>query len=204
MSRTNQKRMTIMKIKKTLSVSLAALMLMSAAAVPALAAEDTKGTVPDDFPTVDYVDGMIKALEGYEGDIPMDIAANPMEEELDTAAGCPNPFVDCENLDKAAQLAGFSLSVPSAPNWVSVLDGEGMIQADYESGMYIRKAVGSSDISGDYNDYAQTVTVDGVTLKGEKDAVSLAVWSDDSYSYCIGVREALSQVDMLALVASVK
>ena len=69
-----------MKIKKILSVSLAALMLVGATAVPALAAEDTNGTIPDDFPTVDYVDDMIRNLPDSEDGEPMLIAPAPDSE----------------------------------------------------------------------------------------------------------------------------
>ncbi|MFR0077432.1 MAG: hypothetical protein ACLRVB_07570 [Blautia sp.] len=195
-----------MNIKKTTTTLMATFMLVSATAIPAFAAE-TKPNI-DNFPTVDYVDEMLKAVEGYEGDIPMDIAANPMgeenSEEVYFDGGCCNPFTDCEDLNKAAQITGFSLNVPTTPDYVSVLEDSDMIQTDYENGMYIRKASGSDDISGDYNDYSQVETVNGVTLKGENGKFSLAVWNGDGYTYAIGVQEAMSQSDMLELTAKVK
>lgn len=194
-----------MNIKKTTSILMAAFMLIGATATPAMAAETTPDI--DSINTVDYVDEMLKAVESYEGDIPMDIAANPMEaddENMDMDMGCPNPFIDCADLDEAAQMVGFSLVVPSAPDWVAVLEDSGMIQADYENGMHIRKASGNGDISGDYNEYAQVETVNGVTLKGEDGQFALAIWNDGGYTYAVGVSEALSQTGILALVASVK
>ena len=113
-----------------------------------------------------------------------------------------NPFQECANLDEAAKLAGFPLTVPNAPTSVQVMDGT-MIQADYENGMCIRKAPGSEDISGDYNDYSQVETKDGLTLKGEGDTVSLALWTKDGYSYSVSVANALSKTDMLALIADI-
>lgn len=59
---------------------MAAFMLVSATALPAIATE-TKPDI-DSINTVAYVDEMLKAVEGYEGEIPMDIAANPMEDEI--------------------------------------------------------------------------------------------------------------------------
>lgn len=198
-----------MNIKKTTCTLMAAIMLVgtTATGIPALAAE-TKTDI-DNFNTVDYVDEMLKAVEGYKGDVPMDIAANPMAEdgedmEIEMDGGCCNPFTDCADLGEAAQMVGFSLSVPSTPGWVAVMEDSGMIQADYENGMYIRKASGSGDISGDYNEYTQVETVDGVTIKGENGGFSLAIWEKDGYTYAVGVSEALSQTDMLALVAEVR
>lgn len=58
--------------------------------------------------------------------------------------------------------------------------------------------------SGDYDKYAQVETVAGVTLRGESDRFSLAVWTSDGYSYSISVSEAPPQPDMMALVSGVK
>ena len=192
-----------MNIKKTTSTFMAAFMLVSATALPAIATE-TKPDI-DSINTVAYVDEMLKAVEGYEGEIPMDIAANPMEDEIvGMDGGCCNPFIDCADLNKAAQIAGFSLSVPTTPDAVSVLEESNMIQADYDNGMYIRKAGGSNDISGDYNDYAQVEVVNGATLKGESGKIFLAVWNNDGYTYAVGVHDAMSQSDMLTLIAEIR
>ena len=81
-----------------------------------------------------------------------------------------------------------------------------MIQAFYgEDGndMFIRKAVGTEDCSGDYNTYAQEIVVNDVTLKGENDAFCLAIWEKDGYTYSVSVGKALNQTDMLALVAAI-
>lgn len=124
----------------------------------------------------------------------------------DSALQPASPFIDCAVMTEAAKLAGFDMGLPKAPDLIQAIEAE-MIQAFYgENGgdMMIRKAVGSGDISGDYNDYAQVKTVDGVTIKGENDTFSLAVWEKDGYTYSISVAQALSQADMLALVASVK
>ncbi|MGI6028371.1 MAG: LysM peptidoglycan-binding domain-containing protein [Candidatus Heteroscillospira sp.] len=285
-----------MKIKRTLSVSLAALMLMSAAAIPALAAE----TTPANANTVDYIDEMIEGLKDLPADengMPAVIAPNPMADEGndtvdhvddmikgldnlptdengmapviapvpadrytvvkgdslwkiaqkylgsgqqwtelyemnraaikdpdlifvgqaltipgntavsgDVNVAPPSPYIPCADLAEAEKLAGFTLSVPGTPDVVEAWEGV-MIQAIYggeNETMRIRKGTGSDDISGDCNIYTEVETVDGVTIKGEHDAFSLAIWEEDGYSYSISVAQALSQADMLALVASVK
>lgn len=118
----------------------------------------------------------------------------------------PSPFIDCDSMDAAAELAGFDMTLPRTADFLQVIEGR-MIQAFYgEDGndMFIRKATGTGDISGDYNVYAQTETVDSVTLKGENDTFSLAIWEKDGYTYSVSVGEALGQTDMLALVAAVQ
>ena len=109
-------------------------------------------------------------------------------------------------MDAAEEMAGFDLILPKTADKLEAIENE-MIQAFYGedgSDMLIRKALGNEDISGDYNEYAQTETVDGVTLKGADGQFSLAVWTDGEYTYSISVGNALSQVDMMALVDGVK
>ena len=72
----------------------------------------------------------------------------------------------------------------------------------------IRKAPGADDVSGDYNEYAETETVDAggvsVTMKGENGLVKLAIWTNGDYSYALSVENAIGQSDMAALVANVQ
>lgn len=118
----------------------------------------------------------------------------------------PSPFQPCDTLDAAEEMAGFDLTLPKTADELEAVENE-MIQAFYGedgSDMLIRKAIGSEDISGDYNEYAQVETVDSVTLKGADGQFSLALWTDDEYTYSISVGSALSQTDMMALVDGVK
>jgi hypothetical protein len=130
----------------------------------------------------------------------------PDNQPGDNALQPPSPFQPCDTLDAAEKMAGFELTVPGTPDSMEAWEGY-MIQAFYGedgSDMLIRKALGSEDISGDYNAYAQTETVDGVTLKGADGQFSLALWTDGAYTYSISVGNALSQSDMMALVSGVK
>lgn len=313
-----------MKMKKALSVSLAALMVMGIA-VPALAADTP--TVPDDFPTVDYVDEMLKNLDGQtdENGIPMVIAPGPMDNAAGTKAGYsltvngddraeipvmvplrtvaealgftvtwngdgtitldsgtmhmeltigedryqavtsiedavgatgplslgvapfvvngmtyvplqafdillgnnavaledgkitvqvqepegvrpPSPFIPCATMAEAEDLAGFGLTAPKEADTIEAWEGV-MIQTIYgreNETMRIRKAAGEGDISGDYTNYDQVKTVNGVTIKGAGDVFSLAVWEKGGYAYSVSVAAGLSQADLLALAASVR
>ena len=86
-----------------------------------------------------------------------------------------------------------------------------MIQVFYgEDGddLFIRKAAGDGDISGDYNDYAQsdTITVSDreVTLKGNDDAANLAIWAKDRYTYAVSASAGLSAEGMSELAAQIQ
>ena len=71
----------------------------------------------------------------------------------------PNPFVDCDTVEEAEDLCGMKISVPDSISGygeksVSVMDKQ-MIQVMFTNDnddMTFRKAFGSDDISGDYNE----------------------------------------------------
>lgn len=171
-----------------------------------------------------------------------------------------NPFTECETLEEAAGLAGFSLQVPDAlegysNRTIQVLlpvdeaytyvireaseadatemteaevnedalkaepeeDHVAMIEVIYDNGIVddttteddvrIRKALGSDDISGDYNVYDTEATYQindcSVTMKGNGSLVSVALWTEDGYTYAIDASN-FSQEEMAAIVAQVK
>lgn len=112
-----------------------------------------------------------------------------------------NPWVDCPSLDEAESVAGFQASMPAA------LDGYGdasfqavsgeTIQATYGDTAAasapvacVRKSLGEGqDVSGDYNDYPDSGTVDvegaEVSLRGSGGSWSAATWDRDGFSYAI-------------------
>lgn len=110
----------------------------------------------------------------------------------------PNPFIDCETLEKAEQLAGFEISLPEKMpegftlNAIRVIEKD-MIEIDYINGddkIYIRKAKGNEDISGDYNEYKENNTIEigklNVTTRGNDGMIHVATWYDGDFAYAIG------------------
>ena len=114
-----------------------------------------------------------------------------------------NPFIDCADLDKAAEIAGFEFDVsddfiPGAGRKINAVEGD-MIQIIYFEGdeydpkkeiLRIRKAAGDKDITGDHKDhpYEQTGVISGyyVILKGDsEDKIETAMWTCDGYTYAI-------------------
>lgn len=107
-----------------------------------------------------------------------------------------NPFEPCKNMEQAEKIAGFSMNLPDIPEGFSLLElsaiKEDMIQAIYEDqdlDIYLRKAPGSADISGDYNFYQSQdyLIIDDkeITLKGNGSKIMVATWTLDGYTYAI-------------------
>ena len=145
------------------------------------------------------------------------IADNRADIGADSSTGntqIPNPIVDCETLEDAADRTGFDLSVPETigefTNRTVQVIGNEIIQVIYGSGddqISVRKASGSDDISGDYTEYAENNIVSvgtlQVTMKGTGETIHLAVWTDNGYSYAVRADSGLSSTDMGDLIAEI-
>lgn len=130
----------------------------------------------------------------------------------------PNPWTEYASLKMSRPLSGFDVTLPELPDgyalsYIQALTERGLLEITYEneSGdeLSIRKAPGDGDISGDYyNDYAQsdTITVSDreVTLKGNDDAVNLAIWAKDRYTYAVSASAGLSAEGMSELAAQIQ
>ena len=133
--------------------------------------------------------------------------------------GVPNPFEIVDTLDEAAKIAGFSLEAPTEyadyNSLVIQAIADDMIEVIYfdaektHEGLRIRKANGTDDISGDYNEYKEVNVVKvgelEVTEKGNDGSISVATWTDGTYSYSINVDEAiLGSDDVDNLISNIK
>ena len=131
----------------------------------------------------------------------------------------PNPFIEAKNLEEASKIAGFTLSVPAnyedyKKQVIQAIEDD-MIEVIYydenseHEGLRIRKAKGTDDISGDYNEYKDVETVKvgdfEIIEKGSEGNISVATWNDGTYSYAIDVAEASLTKDTIAnLVSNIK
>lgn len=108
-----------------------------------------------------------------------------------------NPFVDCQSLQEAQTIAGFSLSVP---NEILVGDisyrvlntDEKMIEIivkEKDETITLRKSMSKDDISGLYFDLKKETTINikniNVTLRGFDESYVSALWRDNNYSYSL-------------------
>ena len=129
------------------------------------------------------------------------------DEDL-TMDGMPNPFIDCSSLEEACEIAGINLVIPDDFNpglsRIYRVMNESMIEVIFMDGdnesYRIRKGLISelgTDISGDYNEYNVSTSVDSAdyaaTLSGyAEDEYSVAIWNDEMYSYSITFEEPVS------------
>lgn len=120
-------------------------------------------------------------------------------EPEETGAQIPNPYVDYETLEEACEAAGVSLRLPDSIEGYEridyqAIDGQ-MVNVIYTAAdgsmLLIRKAKGSEDISGDYNEYEhnseQTINDIDVQVRGNGDTLSAAVWYDNGEAYSMTV-----------------
>ena len=127
-----------------------------------------------------------------------------------------NPFITCETMNDAAQVAGFSMELPkNLPEWVqsSTIRAveSSMIEVVYQGEqeqLTLRKGIGTQDISGDYSVYSETSTKDingcPVTLKGYSEKVMVATWSSGDYTYAVQAADGLDYETMVSIVSDMK
>ena len=114
-----------------------------------------------------------------------------------------NPFVDCDTAANAEKIAGFPMD---APETIDGCDAPVIQAVENDTFHYIYSNVdGDADVSGDYNEYEnERTTDDGVTLRGNGDSVTVAIWSKDGYSYCVRIEGGASAQTVTDLVWQVK
>lgn len=129
--------------------------------------------------------------------------------------GMPNPFTDFDTLAEAEKQTGFYITLPdaigSSDKRIYRAMNDEMLEVVYVNGEdetgRVRKARGSEDISGDYNEYAETETVSvggiDVLLKGDAELAKLAVWTNDGYAYSVSSEAGMTADEMMALVSAV-
>lgn len=131
-----------------------------------------------------------------------------------------NPWQECASMAQAESLAGFSLAISDSalpegygPEAACIQAIEGsMLEVNYNGerggSVCLRKAVGTDDVSGDYNSYdlTQTSRIAGqdVTLRGAENAWYVATWTSDGYSFAVVSTSALTTSQVEALVAGLR
>ena len=129
----------------------------------------------------------------------------PGEIETEESVSIANGMVEVKSIDELSVAVGFPVSeVNGLPftveNEVYTSYWDEMAQIEYngegETAVF-RKGTGTDDVSGDYNVYSNvkeiSVGANMVTLKGNTDSFTLAVWTDEEYSYSLDISSGLSE-----------
>ena len=142
------------------------------------------------------------------------LVSKPSQEEPETMIA--NGMVEVTSREELSEAVGFPVkaaqTLPFFPQSVLYPSYWGeMAQTDYANGpesACFRQSPGTQDNSGDWNEYPaqETIEVSGstVTLKGEKDAYTLAVWSDGTYSYSLSLTAGQTAEVWTHIVAGVE
>jgi len=122
---------------------------------------------------------------------------------------------ECATIDQLSKTVGFEVSqVQSLPftaeqtQYTSYWEKLAQIMYSGEGNtLAFRMTVGSEDNSGDESEYSnqQTISIDNlvVTLKGQGENYTLAIWHSEGYSYSVNVSNGISQEEMVEIVNSV-
>lgn len=125
------------------------------------------------------------------------LISSPAPEESETTIA--NGMVEVASKEELSEAVGFPVksaqSLPFFPQSIYYTSYWGeMAQIDYANGgsmACFRQSLGEEDNSGDWNEYPakESFTVNGcaVTLKGEADSYTLAIWQDGTYSYSLSL-----------------
>lgn len=116
----------------------------------------------------------------------------------------PNPFMEYGSIGEAEKAVGFDFTVPEGINGAAeyvyrVMNGEMMEiicrNAAGEEVARFRKAKGSDDISGDYNEYSDVRTdnsLKNITYRGENGMFTGAIWVEGEYTFALSLAEAMT------------
>lgn len=123
-------------------------------------------------------------------------------------------WVECASVQELSETLGFPVDdLTELPFQVertvyTACMGE-LAQIDYEGegqSASFRKAAGDADISGDFTVYADTIewSLSGttVTLRGDEDGYSLALWQGEGYTYSLKLSCQLPQTEWEDLLRS--
>lgn len=123
-----------------------------------------------------------------------------------------NPFTDCETLEEAAEITGFSLKLPAEieETAIRVMDGTmiEVICTGIGEELRFRKAAGSEDISGDYNTYDNVCELAAgektLAARGNGNTFFTATWADGEFTYAISSEKGLSQKELISLASALE
>lgn len=157
----------------------------------------------------------IFAITQHSGNI-IDTPAQSEEADSSDFVQSGNPYAEYDTLEEAENTIGFEISVPDSYGgytepYYAVIEGK-ILEVQYyngdDRGMIISKSRGSEDISGDFNEFDNIteteVNGNTVTIKGNGDEFSLALWVSGDYSYSVSVSSGISENALKEIIEKIK
>lgn len=145
--------------------------------------------------------------------LPQNKASAPdAQEEL--AVGSSYGIVELEDTAALSEAVGFPVedltSLPFEVRQVTYYSYfNDFAEIDYAGdghSLSYRKAKGTEDISGDYNEYQneKQLTINGfaVLLKGHSEKYTLASWTDGTYAYALSFEQEVTEEEITAIISS--
>ncbi|WP_405355183.1 hypothetical protein [Ruminococcus sp.] len=120
--------------------------------------------------------------------------------------------IECNSASELSQKAGFEVyDINYIPFNVSSSEyswcWNEFAQIDYSGNdnvLTYRKVVGNQDISGDYREYSvilnKSINGDNITIKGNEDEYSLAIWQSEEYSYSIYLNQGVDLNSIIKVI----
>ena len=136
-------------------------------------------------------------------------------EKEDNSTQIPNPFTEYKSVEDAKAAVSFDAVLPTKlPDGYKLASastmGNDFLQVFYEKGeseiMY-RVAVGSDDISGDYNTYKKikNIKIKDMNVTVRQDANnSSVVWTDKGFTFALYANGNLSDKEITEIISSIK
>ena len=157
----------------------------------------------------------IFAITQHRGNI-IDTPAQSEEADSSDFVQSGTPYAEYDTLEEAENTIGFEISVPDSYGgytepYYAVIEGK-ILEVQYyngdDCGMIIRKSRGSEDISGDFNEFDNIteteVNGNTVTIKGNGDEFSLALWGSGDYSYSVSISSGISENALKEIIEKIK
>lgn len=147
----------------------------------------------------------ISKVNDAEKKLPGDIVANPVGD-----------IIECSSAEELSQKIGFEITdlqkIPfELKSTVYCLYWGELAQIEYNGdgeSIIFRKSVGDRDNSGDYNSYENVVDIEihgaTVSLKGNGDLYTLAVWQKNGYAYSLSLSSGMTKQTIISVIEGVK
>ncbi len=142
----------------------------------------------------------------------IEIIDETMEEENTQIA---NPVVAVDSMEDAEKITGFGFDVPESVEGYEGMNvfviSDDLIQIIYggkEKNLYVRKASGDDDISGDYNVYSDVRDIDlgdiTVNVRGNGEGIATVTWTKDGYTYAMMSSDGMTEEFVTGLAKEIE